>query len=539
MTISTDETILGAFDRPQRLSGSSHLSTRSTSTSLLYNSWEGSSNTSRSPANPFSAFQSPYDSNNSPITSTSSRSRETFLDISREPSIDEATQSATTSHSHWCFVCVNPRVITTCDGWKRHMKEHEMRYRCMPKGPIEYTADGAKCAFCEVRNPSQDHCDTHTAFPCANKSWDVRSYTRKPHFITHLKTHHVSNEAELADHWKDTIAKKHFSCGFCISYFDSLMAQLNHIDVLHYRLFQPVRDWDSNKLIRGLLLQPGVVQSWRRILASHPRLTESLIRWDLSGVKKLQFRLQMGNESADILAEVAFNEISRDSGLCSHFETVDAVGLSYRTPPQQSRLVQATTPVHSNPAESPNFDEDIDTSSPLHTESTDWSSIGPKDFMSQQTQPQPQVNTDVPKLDSSMEWQHPYSNASQVPVGSGGNYRTPQGPNHPASWMSSAVLYPNLTAPHGVVMGDYWQPTSILSPTNSSSTISSPLRYQSDPSVGMPRSRYVDQDCPPAYGHKALSLMQNSGLLGQTSSVRPTEEAIFTQQAQKPLRHQH
>ena len=389
--------------------------------------------TSRSSAGSFGALPSPYDGNTVPTTPTSSRSRENYLDLSTEPSIDGATQSSTASHNHWCFICRNPRVITTCDGWKRHMKEHETRYRCMPNGPIEYTADGTRCAFCGVRDPSQDHCDTHKAFPCANRSLDVRSYTRKPHFITHLKTHHISNYAERADHWKETINKKHFSCGFCVSHFYSLIEQQNHIYNAHYRLFQHIQDWDFSKVIRGLLLQPGVVESWRRILALHPLLMESRLHWDSSEVKNLQFRLEMGGESPEALAAMAFNESKYDSSHQGEAETVDATGLLHHggvEAPQQSPVTQATAPIQFSLNESTVSDGDMRTSSASHVEQPGtWAvpnnSISSRNYLDV---------SDGSQEDTTMELHYPYLDTSQRLMRSGDNHRPEPEPSLPTSW---------------------------------------------------------------------------------------------------------
>ena len=486
--------LVGVFDGPPCLSGSTHLDTRSPSAALLHNSWQGSSATSRSSGS-FGALPSSYDGNTVPTTPTSSRSRETFRDLSTEPSIDEATQSFATGHSHWCFRCRSPRVITTCDGWKRHMKEHETRYRCMPRGPIEYTEDGAKCAFCGLRDPCQSHCDTHKVFPCANKSLNVRSYTRKPHFITHLKTHRVSNGAELADHWKDTTEKKHFSCGFCISHFNSLIEQLNHVDVVHYRLFHDVQDWDSNKVIRGLLLQIGVFESWRRLLASHPDVMESGLCWDVSVVKDLQMRLEMGNEPAEALAELAFNKSKYNSSQHGEPETVSATGLLHHgdvaTTPQNP-VTQATAPMHFNLNEGLAVDGDIMTSATSHIEEPGpWpvpnNSIPPHNFFSSRD------GSSVSEENAAMEIQHPDFDTGPRLMTGGANYQTQPGPSLSTSWASYRSPYPNLTTPDNLMTGNYWQATPILSPTDSSSIISHQPIYHSRQNVSQAHARFANQ----------------------------------------------
>ena len=345
----------------------------------------------------------------------------------------------------------------------------------MPNGPIEYTAGGARCAFCGFRNPSQRHCDIHKAFPCANRTLDVRSYTRKPHFITHLNTHAIPNVIELAEHWKDTIKKRHFACGFCISHFHSLIDQLNHIDGSHYRLFHHIRDWDPNKVIRGLLLQPGVSEAWQRILASHPSLMESLLRWDVSVVRNLQFRLEVGNESADILAESAFSESTYDPSNHGESETFDATGISHYggvTTPQEAPVIQATAPIYFNLGERPVVDGNRMTSSVSQMEP--WALAN--DLMSSHNNNLAPSDSDVPQENTAMRMRHPQLDTSQNFVTGGDNYQTQPEPSPFTSWVPSQSLDSNSTTPISLVMGNYWQGTTILNPMNSFSMISSQLK---------------------------------------------------------------
>ena len=322
----------------------------------------------------------------------------------------------------------------------------------MPNGPIEYTADVAKCAFCGLRDPSQSHCEIHKAFPCANKSWDVRNYTRKPHFITHLKTHQVPNCAELADRWKDTIDKKHFSCGFCVAHFHTLIQQLNHIDAAHFKLFQNFQDWDFNNVIRGLLLQPGVAESWRCILASNPDLTESLLRWDLSVSKKLQFRLEMGNEPAEILAEVAFSESTYESSHQDEAEMVDTPRPSHRGPILASQRIQGTqtiAPARFNP---PIAEEDMIDSSASPAAQYGWPLAGSNSSISPYGHFPSRSGSNMTGGNAAMEMQHSYVDTSQSLMMSGGNLRIQPHPSPYASWTFPAAHNSNIAAPNSVMM---------------------------------------------------------------------------------------
>lgn len=288
--------------------GSSQFPVQKAAIPSTRNTWQGSANTSRSSSSSFGPPVSRYASGTSSSTQRSSWSRGTFLDLSREPSIDEtaATRHVVGAHTHWCFVCEIPRVFTTCDGWKRHMKEHETRYPCMPQGREIYTAHGTVCVLCGAVNPDEGHYSLHKILPCFSKPLIARSYIRKSHLISHLKTHGISDGSRLAEEWRDTLDKKYFSCGFCIACFHSLMEQLNHIDNTHYKNHQLISEWDPNKTILGLLLQPQVQESWQEVLTAHPQYTG--FHWSPAAVKRLKLRLEKSEETANDLALAAFNE---------------------------------------------------------------------------------------------------------------------------------------------------------------------------------------------------------------------------------------
>ena len=215
---------------------------------------------------------------------------------------------ASNDHLHWCVVCDDPGEIKTCDGFKRHMREHETRFYCMLKGPVVDKGNGPQCAFCNVLHPDLEHLSTHNIHLCVNKSPADRSYSRKELLTNHLK-HHGNVEASiLANQWRYTANKKYFACGFCGSYHDSLVEQINHIDVMHYRFSESINNWDSDKAIRGLLSQPGVRDCWRTWLATKPYLQESSLTWKPTLAKSLQLRLERSEETAESLFTAAIDQ---------------------------------------------------------------------------------------------------------------------------------------------------------------------------------------------------------------------------------------
>ena len=208
------------------------------------------------------------------------------------------------------------------------MKEHETRYPCMPNGCERYTVHGPECVLCGALNPDERHYNSHKIQPCSNKTLVARSYTRKSHLISHLKNHGISDGSTLAEEWRDTLSKKYFSCGFCIACFHSHTDQLNHIDSAHYKNHQHISEWDSNNAVLGLLLQPGVQESWQDILKVHPRYNNSGFRWHPAAVKRLQLRLEKREEPVDSLALAAFNEGTYDWMQNTQVESMPVAGFS-------------------------------------------------------------------------------------------------------------------------------------------------------------------------------------------------------------------
>ena len=234
-------------------------------------------------------------------------------------SIEEVSSSSSKSsgHAHWCTVCEQPKVIKTCDGWKRHMREHETIYPCMPNGPVVAAENGPKCCFCHLPYPDQNHLDTHSVSKCHGGYEKAHSYTRKANMVRHLKAVHNASEANastLADIWRDSHKnrRRFFSCGFCISIFFTVKEQNSHIETKHWSQHQDIRDWDTNRVILGLLLQPGVSNSWQELLARHHVRSDSDLsaHWNPTVSEYVQLKLEIGQSSAQALAELAFKQSS-------------------------------------------------------------------------------------------------------------------------------------------------------------------------------------------------------------------------------------
>ena len=217
-----------------------------------------------------------------PNTPRSPSSREnSFLGHSRQQSIDERTTissiSNTPPHAHWCTVCKDHKAISTCDGWKRHMKEHETCYPCLHCGHPSILGKGKK-------------------------------FTRKSTLVTHLQDNHNISDKQSAhasaEQWKCTETKKAYACGFCAKHSGTLQDQMNHIDSVHFKNSQDMTQWNHNNVIKGLLSQPDLKAAWQKRLAAN-RLSIKDCTWPHSVVADVQNMLEICQDSPEALAAEA------------------------------------------------------------------------------------------------------------------------------------------------------------------------------------------------------------------------------------------
>lgn len=177
----------------------------------------------------------------------------------------------------------------------------------MPNGPVEYTQHGRVCALCHKTDPDSEHLLRHRIFICVGKSGEPLKKSRKTDMVIHLAKHrvHSKDAAALADRWRYALNKKHFSCGFCVMIFSSIMERLNHIDKEHWRHGQKMDAWKLSNCIRGLLLEQEIQAAWRFLLSYHPHVVESNLKWERPLAEGLQLRLERREETALVLAKAA------------------------------------------------------------------------------------------------------------------------------------------------------------------------------------------------------------------------------------------
>ncbi len=220
---------------------------------------------------PTARYQSPHDPSNDPVLA----------------------DAENVSRPYSCTICGSRRSYQNPSDWRKHEKEHEATYICMIGSSQEAPQMiGRKTEIHRV-------CD----FSCK----------RRDHMVTHLNERHeihkVAQARTLADQWRRTTGKMFWSCGFCVCLFTSFAERLKHIGSEHYEQNQTYDEWDSTRLIRGLLLQPGVQRAWDAILATGPIHHCSELVWDRRTIEEIQYRLEMGPspiQSAESLAMAAY-----------------------------------------------------------------------------------------------------------------------------------------------------------------------------------------------------------------------------------------
>ncbi|KAL2042578.1 hypothetical protein N7G274_004337 [Stereocaulon virgatum] len=287
----------------QRSAVASALSVSQGLPSACLNSESKSSAGSLSPSIPY-AYSTTH-SSCSQATSLADTSSDFLIDIGPQFS------STPNSHPHGCPLCNKDKIMRTCDGWKRHMKEHEAIYWCV---------------YC-------------TRF----KNGKSKTYTRRVNLVKHLQdAHDISTGGPLADKWRKSIEKKYFSCGFCISIFTSMTEQLNHIDNEHFKHWQDIHHWNGDNVIRGLLLQPGVNDVWRSVFGNAYSTSQNII-WDPSVIKSLQLQLELSEDAPDALASAAVNKASWN---LQNQVQADMAAFNDRADQQMQTSQDVTAPVH-------------------------------------------------------------------------------------------------------------------------------------------------------------------------------------------------
>ena len=183
----------------------------------------------------------------------------------------------------------------------------------MLKGPREATPHAWQCWFCGFLDPPDDHLSTHDVQTCLHGPPNSFSSKRRHEMVNHLiKVHGVTTKSHgetIAVKWKHTVEKQAWSCGFCVIAFTTFNDRLGHIATQHFEHGRTIGEWDTTKVIQGLLLQPGMVKAWEDKLAVLPTWEVIDIIWEKDAIIGLQHDLEVGpndKKSAADLAEEAY-----------------------------------------------------------------------------------------------------------------------------------------------------------------------------------------------------------------------------------------
>ena len=288
---------------PQRTLTNAIPTSRSSAASALRHQRRPSTNPSVRSSTSSLAPSTVFSTNSSYDTPRSSLGQSTSL-----PELPEnITCSEGYRHAHWCTYGEHLKPTYTCEGWKRHEREHEVPYVCMPDGPVIETLQGKRCVLCSKIDPDDEHLAKHRVSICVGKFGEPLKKSRKTDMIKHLAKHRVHSEvaATLAEQWRYPLNKKYFSCGLCVGIFATIMERSNHIDNEHWTRGQNMGSWDVSNCIRGLLLEREVQAAWRTLLRSNNDVEESNLRWETPLAENLQLRLEKAEEPPFDLAKAA------------------------------------------------------------------------------------------------------------------------------------------------------------------------------------------------------------------------------------------
>lgn len=215
---------------------------------------------------------------------------------------------------YYCTYCDNSKCFVVKDNWRMHEREHlSLNYVCRLNGITENTAQGIACAFCRELDPSEDHLLMHNASSCGTGLLGSFWCNRREEMCEHLfEAHNVKESGTLkrtADRFKDMARKRTWSCGFCLDTFADFEHRLNHI-ASHFEHGQTMDDWDTAKLIKGLLQQPELINAWETKVPSQPTGEMGLRYWRKHAIKALRRDLEVGptfRKTAFDLVNAAFD----------------------------------------------------------------------------------------------------------------------------------------------------------------------------------------------------------------------------------------
>ena len=183
----------------------------------------------------------------------------------------------------------------------------------MLNGAAEATPHGLKCVFCGVLVPFEGshHLLTHNAQSCGPEVWGRFSCNAREEMIDHVnKAHHIIDRRlsmPLVNKWKAVRKRRAWSCGFCVKALADFEDRSSHI-ASHFEQGKTIDEWDTTKVIQGLLQQPGLIEAWDETRASQLIVDTDCLYWEKDAITDLRHDLEVGpntETSARDLAEAA------------------------------------------------------------------------------------------------------------------------------------------------------------------------------------------------------------------------------------------
>jgi hypothetical protein len=163
-------------------------------------------------------------------------------------------QSLPADQEMWqCTFCLKALVPKS---WRRHEdtqhrpKTSAARWTCMLHGPRlsfpNRTNSGSVCAFCMVKNPSEDHfLQNHRIDECSKRDATDRTFYRPDHLRQHIKNFHNATLFDIVQaRWKtaaETVAEG-WTCGFCGDRLETWEKREAHISN-HFKEGMTMASW--------------------------------------------------------------------------------------------------------------------------------------------------------------------------------------------------------------------------------------------------------------------------------------------------------
>ena len=213
-------------------------------------------------------------------------------------------------------------------------------YVCMLTGPVDQTDGYVTCSLCGLSNPNEEHLSGHNNHICGPGVPGSFFCKRRADLVRHImKCHRVQTKARAeatANKWKETTKKQAWSCGFCVRSLHTFGDRLKHI-ATHFELGQTLDQWDTTNVVEGLLLQPRMVNVWKKPL----NWRSSKIIWEKDAVKQVQHDLELG--PSDRVHAVALVR-AVDNARLSDWQLLNDDSQSTSAPNYEARGTSALSP---------------------------------------------------------------------------------------------------------------------------------------------------------------------------------------------------